>query len=276
MLRKITDWDDAYANMANIPDGASYPDRWIPRAEAFRAELAAAGRARLDVPHGDHPRDRHDLFLPDGPPRGIVVFIHGGYWMRFDRTLWSHLAAGPLAHGLAVAMPSYPLCPHIRLGAIARHVARTVETVTASVVGPVMLAGHSAGGHLATRLVTGTTPLAKAALARVRRVVSISGVHDLRPLLATEMNATLKLDEEEAAAESPALLTPVTGTTLVAWAGGGERAEFLRQNALIASTWLGLGARTQAVEEPDRHHFNIIDGLESADHPLTRALVAED
>jgi hypothetical protein len=31
-------------------------------------------------------------------------------------------------------------------------------------------------------------------LARIRRVVSISGVHDLRPLLATKMNSELRLD----------------------------------------------------------------------------------
>jgi arylformamidase len=35
-----------------------------------------------------------------------------------------------------------------------------------------------------------------------------------------------------------------------------------------------LGAMTQKVEDPDRHHFNIIDGLTDPDHQLTRTLLA--
>ena len=62
-------------------------------------------------------------------------------------------------------------------------------------------------------------------------------------------------------------------TRLTCWVGAGERAEFIRQNALLANVWTGLGAATAIVEEPDRHHFNVIDGLMQPDHPLTRALL---
>ncbi len=58
--------------------------------------------------------------------------------------------------------------------------------------------------------------------------------------------------------------------------GAGERAEFVRQNALLANIWTGLGALTCAVEEPDRHHFNIIDGLTDPDHPMVRELLGSD
>ena len=84
---------------------------------------------------------------------------------------------------------------------------------------------------------------------------------------------SLRLDDAEASAESPALLTPVEGARLTCWVGAGERAEFIRQNALLANVWTGLGAATAIVEEADRHHFNVIDGLMQPDHPLTRALV---
>jgi arylformamidase len=87
------------------------------------------------------------------------------------------------------------------------------------------------------------------------------------------LNGTLHIDESEALAESPALLRPVDGARITCWVGGGERAEFLRQNALLANIWTGLGATTSAVVEPDRHHFNVIDGLADPDHPLTRTLL---
>ncbi len=76
-------------------------------------------------------------------------------------------------------------------------------------------------------------------------------------------------------AESPALLEPMPGARLTCWVGGAERSEFIRQNALLANVWTGLGASTATVVEPDRHHFSIVDGLADPDHPLTQALLAQ-
>ena len=86
------------------------------------------------------------------------------------------------------------------------------------------------------------------------------------------MNATLALDRDEARAESPVLLEPEPGLRLTCWVGAGERAEFIRQNALMANVWRGLGAATACVVEDNRHHFNVIEGLIGRDSPLTKAL----
>lgn len=273
LSRKINNWDDAYANGVNIPGGDRWPAAWVAPAKEFRDRLSAAGRAKLGIAYGEKPRNQLDLFLPEGKPKGLVVFIHGGYWMAFDNSYWSHLAGGAVAHGYAVAMPTYTLCPEVRIGAIVSEVGTAVGKAAELVEGPIMLTGHSAGGHLASRMVSATTPLSPSVTARIRNVVSISGVHDLRPLMATGMNGKLHIDEAEALAESPALLRPMDGARITCWVGGGERAEFLRQNALLANVWTGLGAATSAVVEPDRHHFNIIDGLAEPDHPLTRVLL---
>jgi acetyl esterase/lipase len=274
VFRHVEDWDAAYANTVNIAGGASYPDRWEKDAASFRQLLQREGRAELSIRYGEGERNRFDLFRPAGTPKGLVVFIHGGYWMRFDESSWSHLAAGSLEAGFAVAMPTYTLCPENRISGITREVCVAIEAAAARVAGPLHLTGHSAGGHLATRMVSATSPLSVAVRSRIGNVVSISGLHDLRPMMTTAMNATLKLDEDEALAESPALLRPLPGTRLICWAGAGERAEFLRQNALLANVWAGLGASTTCVEEPDRHHYSVIEGLEDASHPLTRALLA--
>ena len=97
----IVDWDDAYANAAHIPGGEAYPARWEARAAAFRA--AAGERLRSGLPYGPHPRQRFDLFLPEGTPRGLVVFVHGGYWRAFDRGTWSHLAGAPRSGEIIVS-----------------------------------------------------------------------------------------------------------------------------------------------------------------------------
>lgn len=271
--RQIADWDDAYANGPNIPGGDRWPAAWVEPARAYREDMAAAGRARLGVAYGAGERHAYDLFLPAIEPAGLVVFVHGGYWMRFDRSLWSHLAKGCVDSGFAVAMPSYSLCPAVRIGDIKAEIGQAITHAAGALAGPIVLTGHSAGGHLATRMVCADSPLPAAVRGRIRNVVSISGVHDLRPLMRLAMNETLRVDAAEAMAESPALLEPLPGTRLCCWVGAGERAEFVRQNALLANVWTGLGAATACVEEPDRHHFNVVDGLADPAHALTRTLL---
>jgi hypothetical protein len=111
---------------------------------------------------------------------------------------------------------------------------------------------------------------------RIAHILSISGVHDLRPLMATEMNATLNIDAAEARAESPALLDPLPGTRLTAWVGAAERPEVLRQTDLLANAWSLPGIATRAHHDPHRHHFDVIAGLADRLHPLTRAFTGED
>lgn len=275
IFQQISDWDDAYANSANIPGGERWPAAWVQPAQAYRDELQGQARARLDLGYGDKARNRFDLFLPEGQPTGLVVFVHGGFWMRLDKSYWSHLARGAVESGYAVAMPSYTLCPDVRLADITSEVAAAIAEAAAMIAGPLLLSGHSAGGHLVTRMISATSPLPEQVRARVRHTVSISGVHDLRPLLQTAMNATLRIDAAEAQAESPALLQPLPGARVTCWVGGAERPEFIRQNALLANIWIGLGAQTCRIEEPGRHHFSVIDGLADAGHPLVRTLLSD-
>ena len=265
------DWDDAYANGAHIPGAEDFPLRWRDAADAFRAK-----HAPQVVRYGSGDRNTADLFLPNDPPRGLAVFVHGGYWRAFEPRTWSHLAAGALARGWAFAMPGYTLCPDIRISGITREVASSIESLANEVAGPIRLAGHSAGGHLVSRMICSPGPLKEAAANRIEHVVSISGLHDLRPLLKTEMNDVLGLDPEEAAAESAALLRPREGARVTCWVGADERPEFVRQNALLANIWTGLGAVTHTVEDPGRHHFDVIDALADPGSALVAEWLGEN
>ena len=273
MLYTIKDWDNAYANGPNIAGGERWPGLWVAPADAYRKELAGQGRAKLDIAYGAHDRQRLDLFLPAAAPKGLVVFVHGGYWMRLDKSFWSHLARGGNAHGFAVAMPSYRLCPEVGLADISSDVAQAIARAMDEVAGPVALTGHSAGGHLVSRMICRGAPLPPERQARITSVVSISGLHDLRPLQRTAMNETLRIDDATALRESPALLAPIEGARVTAWVGGAERNEFRRQAQLLANIWTGLGASTAYVEAPDRHHFDVIDGLAEPESGLVGALV---
>lgn len=263
----VKDWEGAYENGRNIPGGTEYPGPWVAPAENFRN----SANARLDLAYGEGARHRYDLFLPEGTPRGLFVFVHGGYWIALDKSYWSHLAAGAVARGWAVAIPSYDLCPDVSITDITGQVGAAIAHAANEIAGPIVISGHSAGGHLVSAMMCHDSPLPGAVQARLKHVVSISGLHDLRPLMNTARNDLLKLDMESAEANSPALKRPLPGVQLTAWVGGGERQEFLRQAALLPNIWHGLGARTACVVEPDRHHFSVIDGLADPDSPLMRA-----
>jgi acetyl esterase/lipase len=260
------DMDRAYENRAFIPAGDSYAPSWTAAAAAFRDRAGRHGV--LGRRYGPDPRQAMDLFRPAGAPRGIVVFVHGGYWHLFGRETWSHLAAGPLARGWAVAMPSYTLAPAARIAAMTAEIAAAVTAAAELSDRPVVVTGHSAGGHLAARMACADAPLAPEVAARIARVVPISPLAELEPLMATAMNATLGIDAAEAAAESPARLPLRAGAAVTVWVGGQERPAFLWQARTLSEAW----ACPWHVA-PGQHHFDVIEGLTEPESPLTRALL---
>ncbi|TYC58626.1 alpha/beta hydrolase [Rhodobacterales bacterium] len=263
---EITDWDDAYANGAHIEGAGDYPPRWLREAQAFRD---ARTESELDIAYGVSERQKLDLFYPKGRPKGLVVFIHGGYWLRFDKSYWSHLAEGSLASGWAVCLPGYDLAPKVRIAEITSQIGKAVTKAASMVEGPLRLTGHSAGGHLVTRMICEDTPLDGSVVDRIENIVSISGVHDLRPLLRTSMNQSFQMTETDAMAESPALKRKISDCSVTAWVGQEERPEFLRQSRILAEAW----QHTVYREDPGRHHFDVIDGLKDKDSELTSLLV---
>ncbi|MFK7861199.1 MAG: alpha/beta hydrolase [Granulosicoccus sp.] len=269
----IVDWDNAYENGGHIVGGGQYPAHWQNLSEQFRQECPG----EFDVSYGSGLRERYDLFVPDPGKfenaHGLFVFIHGGYWQRTDKSFWSFLARGALDAGWSVAIPSYVLCPDASIAMIQKMVANCINQVAERVDGPIILSGHSAGGQLVQAMMCENSTLSASVVQRLSHVLSISGLADLRPLLKTKLNDALRLDTQSASAGSPVLQQPITHVPLTAWVGAGERAEFIRQNALIANMWRGLGVCTRVVEEPDRHHFDVIEGLCDSQSPMMRAIL---
>ena len=264
------DSDRAYINANFIADADSYPPRWAEDAAAHRALEQGLGRAYLNLSYGSGERQAYDLFYPAGRPEGLLVFVHGGYWRRFHRTDWSHFSSGATARGWAVAVPSYTLAPTARISEITQEIAQAIAAAAARIAGPIMLTGHSAGGHLVARMVQQGGALDQELLGRVQKCVPISPVSDLRPLVSLAMNADLRLDAAEAEAESPVLAQPPASIPVSVWVGGAESPVFLEQARWLAEAW---GSALHAPE--GRHHFDIIDGLRDPDNPMMQDLIGD-
>ena len=253
-----------YNNRALVPDHPAVMQGWRDAAEAARAATPP-----LAIAYGPGPREVMDLFEA-GPDAPVAVFLHGGYWQALDKDWFSGIAPAFLAHGVSLAIPSYALCPDVRLGRILRQVRAAVEAMRArSGTRPVVF-GHSAGGHMAACMLSE---------GRAAAAVAISGVFDLAPLISTSLNHALALDAAEAAALSP-IHWPVPdgstpgGTVLDCVVGGDESAEFLRQSKMMAELWGGRGVETRYDALPGRNHFTVLDPLFDADSALVRRIVA--
>jgi len=138
------------------------------------------------VAYGDHPDQVVDCYPATGAPgRATVVLIHGGYWRpEYDRTHARSAAAGLAGAGYPTALIEYrriPGCPDAMVSDVRAAIAFVTEGRTPLPAGPVLLVGHSAGGHLA--LVTADAP-------HVKGCLSLAPVADL--VLADD----LRLDDD--------------------------------------------------------------------------------
>ena len=272
----ISDWDVAYSNQLAVPEFPS----WIGGAteQSVRFHQQHAHRSEIDVKYGDHARHTFDVYEPSsGPAAGTVVFVHGGYWKASTKEQYRYLAAGPLARGWRVVLPEYPLCPEVTIAEIATGLVPMIEEIAARWGDtPVVLSGHSAGGHLVTYLASVGSGVSDEALRSIRRVVSLSGLHDLRPLIkATELNSTLKLDPQSAYTLSPVLREPGGAFDLICACGAAELAEFRRQNSALADVWFGFGNPVRIYEYAERNHFTLLDPMADGSSELTALLTLE-
>lgn len=251
-----------YDNRGKVPEYPAILEGWRRDAAVFRV---AHPVAELDVSYGPGARQAIDLFWPDaGRAAPIALFVHGGYWAAMDRTVFSHLAQGPLAHGVAVAMPSYDLCPQVDLPTLVGQV-RAAAAFLARRHGRAMLAmGHSAGGHLAAMLLATDWGAHGLPRGTVRAALPISGLFDLAPLLHTTVNGPLGLDEAGARALSP-LYMPAPRLRLHAAVGGEEGAEYTRQSRSIAEAWGGSWEALAGM-----NHFTVVTPLTDPGSALVR------
>jgi arylformamidase len=267
-----------YNNRAAVPD---HP-RWLAHYPDASAKARAALWPKLDLRYGPGAKETLDLFLPAGRAKGTLVFLHGGYWRAFDKSDFSFVALPFVAQGYAAAVVNYDLCPDVAMATIVEEVRRAIAWLAreggAHGANPdrIVVAGHSAGGHLAAMLFSADWTAYGLDGDPIKGAVSVSGVHDLIPMAHHPFNADFKLDEREAARLSPVYLTPRSRAPLVLAAGADETSEFIRQTQLLWEAWPAnrpAGSRGPMLI-PDRNHFNVVVDLSDADSELTRVTLA--
>lgn len=240
------DLEKEYNNRARVPEHPAIIAGWAKDAAAYRER-----KPPRVIAYGEGERHSFDLFDAGAGP--CAMFIHGGYWQALDKSFFSHMARGLNERGVSLAVPSYDLCPNVRIGDIVEQIRAACVVLQRAQDAPVIVAGHSAGGHLAACMLAteGYVPAAYA----------ISGLFELAPLIPTSINGALRLDEAEAQALSPLNWPAPEGKTLDAVVGGEESSEYLRQSAEIVRVWGEAGVETRYEEIAGANHFTVIAPL---------------
>jgi arylformamidase len=261
------DYEVEYNNRARVPENPTLIAGWARDAAAYRTQHASHMMA-----YGPGARNTIDVFPGDnqGP---IVIFIHGGYWQALDGSSSSHCARGLNAYGIDVAIPTYDLCPQVTVDTIIQQM-RAAARELARLGRPLVVSGHSAGGHLAACLLATDWPAYDASLPKdlVIAAYAISGLFDLVPLVQTSINKALRLDEAAAKAASPLFWKPPVGSVLEAVVGGNESAEYFRQSRTMVEQWGAAGVATRFGVVPDANHFTAIAPLADPDSVMVQRL----
>jgi len=272
------DYATEYDNSGRVENSAELIDAYIEDAANFRSTEGLD--AEYDLAYGPEPRNKMDLFWPDdeaGKARTspIVVFIHGGYWQRLDRSAFSHMAQGLLARGIAVALPSYTLAPDTTIAGIITEMRRACLVLYQTYKHPLTVTGHSAGGHLAACMLATDWKAIHPDLPEdlVQSAMGISGLYDLAPLLQTPINDALGMDMDSARASSPLEWMPPPLHRFQAWVGGEESQEYHRQSNDITRRWSMLGTSCETKVVKSANHFTVIDKLRKPNSKMVKRIV---
>jgi arylformamidase len=254
----------AYDNRAAVPLAATWVQTWTDRSAARRA----CHPSELDIAYGPKPRNRFDVIRCGKRGVPLVVFIHGGWWQRNSKEVFTVMAEGPMVLGLDFALVGYTLAPDARMTEIAAEIRAGLDAIAAhqltrGLPGKVVLSGWSAGGHLTALCLDHPAVVAG---------LSISGVFDLEPIRLSNINDAVRMDAGEAAANSPAKL-PLSPKPLVLAYGTNELPEMRRQSEDFAKMRAAAGLPGEILPIAGADHFSIFDALTDAEGALAQSLL---
>ena len=255
------DLDSGLNNSTAVAGSADIVAGWDRRSAEFRA----AHPDHLDLRYGPRERNRIDFFkaAANAP---TLLFIHGGYWQMRAKEAFSLFAAGPMAHGINVALIGYTLAPDATLDAIVAEVHAGIDFLAGRLgdlggdADRIAASGWSAGGHLTAMAMSHQ---------RIGGGVGISGIYDLEPIRHSYLNVKLGLDEAMSRRNSPMMQAQGAMKPLVLTVGAAELPLLRGQTADFAAHRARYGLPVGYEEIPGANHFTIMNEMLAATGRIT-------
>jgi acetyl esterase/lipase len=223
------------------------------------AEARARYGDHLDLRYGPRERNRIDFFkVADKAP--TLLFIHGGYWQTRAKDTFALFAAGPMAHGINVALAGYTLAPDATLDEIVAEIHASIDFLAGQLPAlggdgrGIVVSGWSAGGHLTSMALSHS---------HVRAGMAISGIYDLEPIRHSYLNEKLRLDEAMSSRNSPMAQAGGAIKPLSMVVGDAELPLLRKQTADFAGHRARYGLPVTYEEISGANHFTIMNEMAS-------------
>ena len=268
------DLNIAYNARLTVLNHAEISARWDKQAEQYRSEA----NAELDIAYGNGEREKYDFVPAPGANESapVCAYIHGGYWRSRNRKTFSHIAKGLNERGISVAIPSYDLVPNVTLMSIIGQMRAFLTRLWRNSNKRPVVAGNSAGGHLAAAMLgTDWAAIDGVPDDLVTCGFALSGLYDLHPLLNTDINDDVRLDDKSAREASPVFWgAPREGLKFIAAVGAQENGVFKEQSRRLTEVWGGAGIDVEYLEAPGCNHFTIVEAVSTPGEMLFERLVS--
>jgi len=255
------------------------PD-WVARSKLARENL----NCTLDIRYGDGPKQMYDVFNCGSVEAPVLIYFHGGYWQRGDKSIYSFLAEPFIAAGVNVVVVGYDLCPDVSITEISEQAREAVSDIyrKANELGlnqkKLAIMGHSAGGHI-TEMMMGTnwSMYAKDLPVDLINVgIPISPLSLLEPVrLTAGLNTGIRMNEAEAESQSPVINhPPVTNASQMVVVGGVETDEFHRQAQMYVDKFKSKERAMELYVVPGVDHFDELNVLADPNSPFFKNTLA--
>lgn len=255
--------DSGLNNGVAVAGSAEIVAGWDKRSADMRAQHSA----HLNLSYGPRDRNRID-FLMAAPKAPTLLFIHGGYWQTRAKESFTLFAAGPMAHGINVALIGYTLAPDATLDQIVAEIHAGIDYLAGQLPSlgadpkRLVASGWSAGGHLTAMAMANP---------HIKGGIAISGIYDLEPIRHSYLNVKLRLDEAMSRRNSPMLLTHAV-KPMVLTVGGAELPLLRKQTNDFAGYRVRHGLPVTYEEIPGVDHFTIMNEMASPAGRLTMVI----
>ncbi|MEW9919769.1 alpha/beta hydrolase [Marimonas sp. MJW-29] len=258
--------DRQFSPSRSAKDAAGALARMVERTDAALRDTDIT--VERDLVYGARPRARLDLFRPSqagAEALPCLAFIHGGFWQEGDKSVSGFAAARFAAQGWAWASIGYTLTPDVSLTELTGEICDALDFLHARAAAlgldanRIVLAGHSAGGHLAAIALADV--LDRGSARKIAGAVLVSGVFELAPVAASYVNDLARLSAAEVQRLSPARCEPQAHVPVHILYGADEPEAFRLQSEGLHRLWAPHLDRLSLSVTRGRDHFDVLDEM---------------
>jgi len=256
----------------DVPDFETYLEKWKTLSRLAENELHFI----KDLAYGNLHRECLDVFPSGVAGSKTLLFIHGGYWQRFDKSLFHFIAGAFAKYDVTTVLMNYPLAPYATMDMIVVACKKARHWLNDNLVrlngdpNQLFIAGHSAGAHLAAMILA----MEKKEIieSAIKGVCAISGLFNLIPVQLSTINDAVQMDAAMAVKNSPVFLAPPDSGNLLLAVGEAETTEFKDQSTALYSNWKNKIRSIEMLHLPGLHHLSVVDSIHDLNALLHTAM----